>query len=101
MIGLPPSLAPGAIASRAGQAAPWGLAVWRCRRRTQCHAPLQPKHHSHDELAQCTRKGGVLNVEISHLCKLTSLCFKRGEISRLSRHLHFQNTTRKEKGAQT
>jgi hypothetical protein len=32
---------------------------------------------------------GVLNVDISHLYKLTSLCFKRGKISRLSRHLHF------------
>ena len=52
MIGLPPSLALGAIASRAGQAAPWGLAVWHCSRRTQCHAPLQPRHHSHDELPQ-------------------------------------------------
>jgi predicted ATPase len=33
--------------------------------------------------------GGGLNVEINYLCKLTSPCFKRGKISRLSRHLHF------------
>ena len=33
-------------------------------------------------------EGGVLNVEPSHLCKLTSLRFKRGKISSLSRHLH-------------
>jgi hypothetical protein len=33
--------------------------------------------------------GGVLNVEINHLCKLTSLCFKKGKMPRLSRHLHF------------
>jgi hypothetical protein len=39
------------------------------------------------------RVGGVLNVEISHLCMLTSLCFKRGKISSLRRHLHFRNTT--------
>jgi hypothetical protein len=25
--------------------------------------------------------GGVLHVEISHWCKLTSLCFKRDKIS--------------------
>jgi hypothetical protein len=25
--------------------------------------------------------GGVVNVEISHLCKLTSLCFERDKIS--------------------
>jgi hypothetical protein len=33
--------------------------------------------------------GGVLNVEISHSCRLATPCFTRGKSSGLSRHLHF------------
>jgi tetratricopeptide (TPR) repeat protein len=42
------------LARRAGGSVGAGRVA--CRRRTQCHAPLHPRHHSHDELAQCTRK---------------------------------------------
>jgi hypothetical protein len=40
-----------------------------------------------------TNDGGVPNVEISHLCKLTSLSFNRAKVSSSSRHLPFEHPT--------
>src|SRR5262247_873428 len=42
----------------------------------------------------CSFPGGVLNVEIQHPILLRRACFRSGKTSELSRHLHFQNTTR-------
>jgi hypothetical protein len=70
-------------------------AVTRCRRPVRRPAPgvAWQYHRARHEGCLVPAVGGVLHVEIRHLSKLTSLCFKRGKLSRFRRHLHIEHTT--------